>query len=328
MNAKRWIAIGLVVLLLFISTGFRFAMNVASGFFNDFTELFDTTSFEENIMLNGEMTERVAVLHLEGVIQGSEAFWGVGYDHEQFLGMIKQASEDPTVKAVILRVDSPGGGVLETEQIYNALKEMQDEYDTPYYVSMGNTAASGGYYVSAPADKIFAEPATLTGSIGVIMESVNFAGLAEKYGITTNTIKSGKHKDILSSTREMTDEEREILQSMVDEMYDEFVSVIVDGRQLTERKVRELADGRIYTGRQAQAVDLVDEVGDFSATLADLQEAYDLEDAQVIQYNLPFQTVSKFGLSLQNIFGSKDEDIKTILQLLQQSDKPRAMYIY
>lgn len=328
MNAKRWIAIGLVVLLLFISTGFRFAMNVASGFLNDFTELFDTTSFEENIMVNGEMTERVAVLHLEGVIQGSEAFWGVGYDHEQFLGMIKQASEDPTVKAVILRVDSPGGGVLETEQIYNALKDMQDEYDTPYYVSMGNTAASGGYYVSAPADKIFAEPATLTGSIGVIMESVNFAGLAEKYGITTNTIKSGKHKDILSSTREMTDEEREILQSMVDEMYDEFVSVIVDGRQLTEGKVRELADGRIYTGRQAQAVGLVDEVGDFSATLADLQEAYDLEDAQVIQYNLPFQTVSKFGLSLQNIFGSKDEDIKTILQLLQQSDKPRAMYIY
>src|SRR5699024_4419909 len=110
-------------------------------------------------------------------------------------------------------------------------------YDTPYYVSMGDMAASGGYYVAAPADKIFALPTTITGSIGVIMESMNFAGLAEDFGITFNTIKSGKHKDIMSANREMTDEEKEILQDIVDEMYDEFVQIIVDGRGMDEAYV-------------------------------------------------------------------------------------------
>src|SRR5699024_5913608 len=155
--------------LLFISTGFKFAISVASGFFDDVMESISGETFDENIMVDGNMSERIAVLNLEGVIQGTESFLGSGYDHNQFLSMIKSAGEDPTVEAVILRVDSPGGGVLETEQIYRALKEMQEEYDTPYFVSMGNMAASGGYYVSAPADKIYAESATLTGSIGVIM---------------------------------------------------------------------------------------------------------------------------------------------------------------
>lgn len=328
MNAKRWIAIGLVIGLLFISTGFKLAINVASGFFDDVMEAFDGETFDENIMVDGNMTERIAVLNLEGVIQGTESFLGSGYDHNQFLNMIKSAGEDPTIEAVILRVDSPGGGVLETEQIYRALKEMQEEYDTPYYVSMGNMAASGGYYVSAPADKIFAESATLTGSIGVIMESMNFAGLAEKYGIKTNTIKSGKHKDIMSATREMTDEEQDILQSMVDEMYDDFVSVIVDGRDLSDKKVRELGDGRIYTGKQAKEVDLIDEVGSFEVALTDLQETYDLENAQVIQYNLPFQAMNKFGMAFENLFNKDDKELTTILQLLDQSDKPRAMYLY
>src|SRR5699024_682842 len=107
--------------------------------------------------------------------------------------------------------------------------KIQEETEKPVYVSMGNTAASGGYYVAAPADKIVANPATLTGSIGVIMESINFAELADEYGIDFNTIKSGEYKDIMSSSRKMKDEEKEILQTMIDELYDEFVQVIVDG---------------------------------------------------------------------------------------------------
>src|SRR5699024_247461 len=155
---------------------------------------------------------------------------------------IDTAAEDPTVQAIVLKVDSPGGGVTESAEIHRKITELQADYDKPVYrnplvipyydkpvyVSMGNTAASGGYYVSAPADKIFANESTLTGSIGVIMQSMNFSGLAEKYGIEFNTIKSGKHKDIMSPTREMTKEENKIMQSMIDEMYDEFVDVIVE----------------------------------------------------------------------------------------------------
>src|SRR5690625_1378587 len=202
--------------------------------------------------------------------------------------MIEKAAEDTTIAGLIIRIDTPGGAVVETAQIHEALLELQNEYDKPFYVSMGNTAASGGYYVSAPANKIFAEAATLTGSIGVIMESINFAELAENYGIHFNTIKSGKHKDILSPSREMTSEEEAILQSMIDEMYDEFVQVIVDGRGMNESTVRELADGRVYTGKQAQENGLIDEVG----SLKDAIEAMETEDRKSTRLNSSHVAIS------------------------------------
>src|SRR5699024_7994229 len=154
--------------------------------------------------------------------------------------------DDETIEAVLLKVDSPGGGVYETAQIYKRLMEVK-ELDKPIYVSMGNMAASGGYYAAMPAEKIFATTSTITGSIGVIMESINYSELAEEYGVKFNTIKSGKHKDIMSASREMTDEEHDILQSMIDEMYGEFVDVVSEGRDMDEKTVRKLADGRIYT---------------------------------------------------------------------------------
>ena len=250
MNTKRWIAIIAAVVLFFVSIGFRFTMEFMSAFMNDAFSLDD--DFIEEVMLEeGSMTKRIAVLNLEGVIQDTgESFFAEGYQHDSFLRKIEKAGEDTTVKAILLKVNSPGGAVGETAQIHRKLVEVQEKYKKPVYVSMGSTAASGGYYVAAPADKIFAEPSTLTGSIGVIMESINFSGLAEKYGVSFNTIKSGKHKDIMSPSREMTKEEHEILQSMIDEMYGDFVDVIVDGRHMDEAKVRKLGDGRVYTGRQ------------------------------------------------------------------------------
>src|SRR5699024_7050227 len=152
-------------------------------------------------------------------------------------------------------------------------------------------------YVSAPADKIFANESTLTGSIGVIMQSMNFSGLAEKYGIEFNTIKSGKHKDIMSPTREMTKEENKIMQSMIDEMYDEFVDVVV-------------------------------EIGSFEDTINELMEDYDLNDAQVIQYDLGPGYWTQFLMSAKNIFDGDSNEIKTIMNLISESDQPRAMYLY
>ena len=329
MNTRRWLALILAIALFIVSIGFNFAMSVVAGLFEGVMS-FDELALEEQVIEEGDWNERIAVINLEGVIMDGETsvFMMDGYNHSSLLQMIRSAGEDPTVAAIILQIDSPGGAVGPTAEIHRTIVDVQEEYDKPIYVSMGSMAASGGYYVAAPADKIFAEPATITGSIGVIMENINIAGLAEKHGISFNTIKSGKHKDIMSTNREMTDEEEEILQSIVDEMFDEFVQVIVDGRNMDEATVRELADGRIYTGKQAKEVNLVDEVGSFEDALAALKNDYNLEDAQVIQYNESLGFFSGLGVTLQNIFQPEKSEIEKIMTLLRYSDKPQAMYLY
>jgi len=329
MNTKRWLAIVAAVVLLFVSIGFRFTMSIASGLMEGFANL-NEHYFEEEILVDGDWDQRIAVLNLEGVIQDVELspFLSEGYNHQEFLKMIDQAGTDASVEAIILKVNSPGGAVGETAQIHRKLVEMQEKYEKPIYVSMGTTAASGGYYVAAPADKIFAEPSTLTGSIGVIMENINYSELAENHGIHFNTIKSGKHKDIMSPNRDMTKEEREILQSMIDEMYDDFVQVIVDGRQIDETTVREIGDGRIYTGKQAQEVGLVDEIGNFDDTVEAIKNDYNLENPQVVQYGIGLGFFNNLGVTIKGLFQQKPTELDRLMSLIRQSDQPRAMYIY
>src|SRR5699024_8636680 len=146
---------------------------------------------------------------------------------QHLLGSIERAATDSTVEAVLLRGNSPGGGGVESAERHRQLVELKEEYDKLLYVSMVNTAASGGYYVLAPADKIYADAAAFTGAIGVIMQSINCGEFAKKHGVEFDTITSGKHKEIMSPARDMTDEEEDILQEMVDEMYDDFIQVIV-----------------------------------------------------------------------------------------------------
>lgn len=327
MNTRRWLALLIAIVLIIMSIGFKIVMTLASGMLNDLFK-FEMTEFQENTIRDGSFTDKIVVLHLEGTILDEEVplFWE-GYNHQRMLDEIEQAFTDPTVKAVILRVNSPGGGVSPTAEIHRKLKELKAEYDKPFYVSMGSVAASGGYYVATPADKIFAEAATITGSIGVIMQNINFSGLAEKYGIKENTIKSGKHKDIMSTMRDMTDEEREILQAMVDEMYDEFVQVIVEGRKMDEKTVRKLGDGRVYTGKQAQEVGLVDEVGNLDDTIDKLMEEHQLNNARVVEYSHEVSIFSQFSMMAYEFF-QKDSEIDVVTRLLERSDQPRLMYIY
>src|SRR5699024_9169455 len=235
MNTKRWLAIVAAALLLFVSLGFQLVMAAFSGILDE--TLSFNEAFDETVIADGSGDERIAVLSLEGTIQevGPQGIFGDD-PYQEFLSSIERAATDPTVEAVILKVNSPGGGVVESAEIHRQLVAMKEEYDKPLYVTMGNTAASGGYYVSAPADKIYADAATLTGSIGVIMQSINFGKFAKEHGVEFDTITSGKHKDIMSPARDMTDEEEDILQGMVDEMYDEFVQVIVDGRGMEEKE--------------------------------------------------------------------------------------------
>lgn len=327
MHRRRWVALLIAVVLIFMSVIVRFSTSVASGLFADFMEL-DDTIFEERQIRDGSFSNKIAIVNLDGVIMdlGAAGFFD-DYHHEYLLMQLEEAFSDEFVDAVILQVNSPGGGVHETAEIHRLIVENQEKYDKPFYVSMGGMAASGGYYVAAPADKIFAEATTLTGSIGVIMENINYAELAENHGVKFNTIKSGKHKDIMSPSREMTKEEKDIMQSMIDEMYDEFVDVIVDGRGMDEETVREVGDGRIYTGKQAKEVDLVDEIGSLDDTIDTLMADHNLEDAMVVEYTSELSFFGLFSTSIQNLMQNKS-DVESIQQLLIESDQPRAMYIY
>lgn len=329
MDKKRWIALVIAAILFVFSIGFQLTATVASS---DFSNLLrnNTKGFSEKVIENGNGNEKIAVIHLEGVIQdgtGNSLINANAYNHKLFLKMLEEVGKDRTVDGLVIRVNSPGGGVVESAEIHDKITVIQEEYKKPVYVSMGNTAASGGYYIAAPADKIVAHPATLTGSIGVIMESINFADLADKYGVDFNTIKSGEFKDIMSSSRKMTKEEREILQTMIDELYDEFVQVIVDGRGLSEKEVRKLGDGRVYTGTQAKEQALVDELGSMDDTIAMMKKDYDLDHASVVEYGSGLDIGGFLGSKVQGMFGS-ESDLIGIKDLLRESNAPRAMYLY
>jgi protease-4 len=234
-------------------------------------------------IVSGAGRERVAIIEVSGVIGAPGDAFSLQLSQEQLLSQIRQAAADDMVRAVVLRVDSPGGGVVASNEIHGELQKLR-EAGKPLVVSMGSTAASGGYYVSAPAERIYANPDTLTGSIGVILSLVNYDEAFDKLGLESYVYKSGPLKDIGSPTREPTPEEEAVLQSIVDEAYDGFVRVIVEGRGLPEERVREIADGRIYTGSQAQELGLVDELGNLDAAIAGARELAGLETALVVRY--------------------------------------------
>lgn len=331
MTTKRWIAIIVAATLLVVSLGINtisyFFSKDLSGMFDDFA---DTSEYSETIIEEGSGKEKIAVLSLNGVIQdtgGASIFSSDGYNHQFFMSQLAEIQEDTSVKGIVLKVDSPGGGVVESADIYDAIREVQSTREIPVYVSMGGMAASGGYYVAAPADKIFVNRETITGSIGVIMESLNFAKLAEKHGIEFNTIKTGPYKDIMSGSREMTDEERGMLQEMINDSYERFVEIIVEGRNMTEAEVKKVADGRILNGRQAIEAGLADDYGKAGDVILAMQSDFELENATVFEYTMSESLSSLFGLKAKSMFAGNMES-EIIGKLLADHSAPRMMYLY
>jgi len=198
--------------------------------------------------------ERIALIRVEGVI----------LDAQQTIGELKRYGDNPLVKAVVIRIDSPGGGVVPSQEIHDAVKRIREKQSKLVIASMGTVAASGGYYIAAATDRIVANPGTLTGSIGVIMELANVEGLMKKIGVESVVVKSGAHKDLGSPFRAMNLEDRTILQNVMDDVHSQFIEAVAAGRSLDLKTVRALADGRIFTGRQAKAAKLVDELGDLN----------------------------------------------------------------
>jgi len=236
--------------------------------------------------------EKVAVVRIEGVI----------LDSREAIEELRKFRDNPSIKAIVLRIDSPGGGVVPSQEIYSEVLKARTEGKVKIIASMGNLAASGGYYIAAATDKIVANPGTLTGSIGVIMELANVQGLLEKVGVQSVVIKSGKHKDLASPFRTMSPEERALLQSVLDDVHDQFIQAVAAGRAMKVEQVRDLADGRIFTGRQAKAAKLVDELGD-------LQDAIKLAARMVNIAGEPrvIETRKRFSLRdlLDNYFWGK-----------------------
>ncbi|WP_071460388.1 signal peptide peptidase SppA [Bacillus massilinigeriensis] len=335
MNGKRWAALGIAVGLFFISV----LVNTLSFFGtkeekpSSLDQLIEVGgyTFSEEVIEEGNDFEKIAVLSVDGTIQDAgepSAFMSSsGYNHREFLKKLDNAKEDNEVKGIIIRVNSPGGGVVESAEIHDKIKEIQEETKKPVYISMGSMAASGGYYISAPADKIYASPETITGSLGVIMQGINYEGLAEKYGVDFVTIKSGKHKDIMSPTRKMTEEEHQILQSMIDNSYQGFVKVISDGRGIPTGKVKEIADGRIYDGRQAKKLGLIDEFGHFEDVVEQMKKEKDMADAMVVSYSEDMGFGSFFSFGAQKLMGNEMQ-MTDMAKLLMQPNAPRPMYLY
>lgn len=234
--------------------------------------------------------QRVAVVELEGIILESE-------------GVVRELTEhleNSAVRAVVVRVNSPGGVVAPTQEIYAAIQRLRNN-GKPVVASLGSVAASGGYYVAAAADRIYANPGTLTGSIGVVMQLANLEGLLKKVGIDYVVVKSGQYKDTGNFARAMTPEERRILQTVLDDVHNQFVAAVAQGRKLSRTEVMGFADGRIVTGQQAMALRMVDALGGLSEAIEDAAKLAGLPEKPKLI--LPRRRFSIFNF-LRNQLGS------------------------
>jgi protease-4 len=259
------------------------------------------SQLQEVVLEDDTSKDKIAVIDVDGVISGETGRSGTSLV-ESIRDQLDRAAEDQHVKAVILRVDSPGGEVLASDEIYRSIQRFQTNTDIPVIASMGSIAASGGYYVSAPCRWIVANELTITGSIGVIFHTYNYRALMDKVGVRPGVVKSGKLKDMLSPDKRAEDElpeERAILAGMIDESYARFVSVIVSGRtwsaeQNEKEKVteghplapnwKEFADGRILSGNQALKLGLVDEIGNFDTAVSRALALADIESAKIVTF--------------------------------------------
>lgn len=264
---------GLVVFILFLSIFFSFIIALKDKGFG---------------------RPKIGVLEIKGVI----------LEAEPYLSLIRELRERRDIKAVVLRIDSPGGAIGPVQELFEELKVLKKF--KPLVVSMGGVAASGGLYLALPGHKIFANPGTITGSIGVMIQLPNLEKLMEKIGVSTEVIKSGEFKDTGSTFRRLSSEEKRYLQEKVNSLHEQFVRAIVEERRLSPEKVRALANGKIYTGEEAKKLGLIDELGNLSRALEVAQEMAGLKKAEI--YMLP----PKKGL-LTKLFEEKlDLDSKLI----------------
>lgn len=326
--SKRIVAIILASVIIIGGILTSALTSIVSSFFDG--EVNINAEAPSTVVQEDDKSNQIAEITVNGAIQdtGAPGLFGGGseYNHQVALNQLETIKNDDSIKGVLLNVNSPGGGTYESDEFYHKLKAVKDA-GKKIYVQMETLAASGGYYISAPADKIYAGPQTLTGSIGVISESKDYSKLLDDLGIKTNTIKSGAHKDILSGSRKMTEEERQILQSINKDSFDQFVDVVKKGRHMSESKVRKLADGRIYSAQQAKANGLIDQIAYKDQALKDLEKAIKVDDPQIITFNEESSDLTSF-LGMKSFVNGLRSDVQNIKQILNNEAQTRPMYKY
>lgn len=325
-NSKKWLAIGLAILLFVASSlvsskskdvASEESQKMANKYFEDYL----SGIANKDVIEGSNESEKIAVLSYEGAI-------GDGPVYESFMKILEDVRDDDSVKGVIMKVNSPGGAVYNSEQVHNKIKQIQDEKKIPFYTVMETMAASGGYYISAPTDRIYASNETLTGSIGVIMSSMSFEGLFEKYGIKQQNITTGKMKDAGSIGRDMDKDEKKYFEDLINSSFDRFVKVVSQGRSMKEDEVRKLADGRVYDGAQAKENGLVDKIGNFEIALKDMKEEYKLDDPQVYEYSSEMNSFAKLFSKAETLIDKNSQSDLAILKEFMEKDGPKPMYYY
>lgn len=272
--------------------------------------------------------EYIAQVNVEGTIQKSNSdTFGIpyGYQHIWTMNLINDLINDSNNKGLILFVDSPGGTIYESDELYLRLLEYKNS-GKPIYAVMGSMAASGGYYISVPSDKIWANRNTWTGSIGVTLGTyIEITELLDKYGIKTDTITSGKNKAMGSEFVKMSDDQRAILQTLVNEAYMQFAGIVATNRNIPMDKTLEIADGRIYSASQAKDLNLIDEIGTRDDAYFDMQGEYNLKDIPL--ENFKYKTARWFPALLGSLNKKDSSDLSVIKELMDHNKTLTPMYM-
>jgi protease-4 len=282
------------------------------------------------ILISRPAVGKIVVIPLSGTIttEDSSLFSGSTITPKLVRDYLTKVEKDTAVKAIVFRIESPGGEIEPCQEILLEIERVKET--KPIVISMGGTVASGGYYISTQADKIVALSTTQTGSIGVISAVINVEELLEKLGIQIEIFKGGKYKDMYWGFRELTPEEEEIMQGMVDEYYEQFVDVVAEGRELSEEEVRNLATGQLYSGTEAKELGLVDELGDLDTAIDLAAELAGIETAIVEYYQPPKLTIwSLLGLIdaiKTKISGLSAQDM-ILLEVLSHN-YPQPLFLY
>lgn len=307
----------IILVLSILANGFMLLAMVGMGAVLAGSSASSDNGLVEKVLMDGPRASKIAVVNIEGVIDGEMSQWV----HKQ----LETAEDDNNVKALIVRIASPGGGVAASDQIHHYISQFKNHTNKPVLAFMQSVAASGGYYSAVACDSIMAEPTVITGSIGVIMNHLVIKDLlTEKLGIDPVTLKSGEYKDWPSMFNETTDEEKKYLhERLIDPAYDRFVALVAEGRKdvLDAETVRELADGSIYTARQAVDNKLVDEIGYFNNAVDRARQMARIADAKVVTYEELF--------SFWSIMGARSNaKINIEAQILEKLAAPRILYLW
>jgi len=292
-----------------------------------------TTAPLEEKTISGKGKDKILIVDVSGIISGEKEHLTGFIEEIDMVTRIKEeltdAAQDEAVKAVILRINSPGGAVTASDTIYHEIVEFKKKTGKKVIACIMDLGTSGGYYVAVSADKIIAHPTSVTGSIGVIMLNLSVDGLLQKIGVADTSIKTGKYKDMGSPLKSMTNEERQIFLSILDNMYERFLSVIMRNRNtLSREELNTLADGRIYSSEQALQYELIDHVGYLEDAVWLAKKESDLKDARVIMYHRPgayknniYSQLNRIGTGEINIFNI---DLKTLVN----TGSPTFMYLW